>query len=391
MQIPTVQDLDVGGKRVLVRVDFNVPLRDGEITDDTRIQAALPTLRLLLERGAKLVLMSHLGRPKDEPDPKLSLEPVAARLAELLDGEVIHTDDCIGMGVRKVVSELREGGVVLLENTRFHAGEKKNDPGFAEKLAQAGEAFVSDAFGTAHRAHASNVGVARLLPQRAMGLLVQREVEAIGKLLEDPPRPFVAILGGAKVSDKIGVFDNLVRKVDAFVVGGAMANTFLAAQDRPVGTSLVERDKAWQARKILERCADRGVALTLPTDFVVSAAADGSAPSSTVATIPDDQMALDIGPDSVAAFTEIVSGAATVFWNGPMGLFEVSPFDAGTRGVAEALAASRAYSVVGGGDSAAALKQLGLADEVSHVSTGGGASMAFVAGEALPGLEVLEG
>lgn len=391
MFIPTVQDLDVGGKRVLVRVDFNVPLRDGQITDDTRIRAAMPTIRHLLEAGAKLVLMSHLGRPKGEPDPRYSLEPVAARLADLLEGEVIHTDDCIGSGVRKVVGEMHEGDVVLLENTRFHAGEKKNDPIFAEKLAAAGEIYVNDAFGTLHRAHASTVGVPALLPERAMGMLVRREVEALGKLLEEPPRPFVAILGGAKVSDKIGVLDNLVSKADAFVVGGAMANTFLAAQDRPVGKSLVERDKIWQAKKIMERAADRGVALTLPTDFVVAAATDGSAPASTVSVIPDDQMALDIGPESVAAFSEVLSSAETVFWNGPMGLFEVSPFDAGTRGVAEALAASSAYSVVGGGDSAAALAQMGLAEEVSHVSTGGGASMALIAGNELPGIKALEG
>jgi len=391
VHIPTVRDLDLGGKRVLARVDFNVPLRDGQISDDTRILGALPTIRHLIEAGAKVVLMSHLGRPKGEPDPQYTLEPVAARLAELLDGEVIHTDDCIGSGVRKVVSEMQEGQVVLLENTRFHAGEKKNDPSFAERLAASGDAYVSDAFGTLHRAHASTVGVPSLLQERAMGMLVQKEVEALGKLLEQPPSPFVAILGGAKVSDKIGVFDNLVGKVDGFLVGGAMAFTFMAAQERPVGTSLVEKDKIWQARKILDKCEERGVELQLPVDFVVAAAADGSAPSSTVDTIPADQMALDVGPETVASFGQVLAGARTVFWNGPMGLFEVSPFDAGTRGVAEALAASEAYSVVGGGDSAAALKQLGLADQVSHVSTGGGASMAFVSGSELPGLKALEG
>ncbi len=391
MATRTVDQLDLGGKRVLVRVDFNVPLRNGAIADDTRIRAALPTIRLLLEGGARVVLMSHLGRPRGEVNLDYTLEPVAARLAELLDGEVTFTDDCIGHGVRKVVSEMRDGELVLLENLRFHAGETANDAVFAERLAAAGEAYVSDAFGTLHRSHASTAGAARLLEPRAMGLLVRKEIDALGRLLEGAERPYVAVLGGAKVSDKIAVFDNLVPRVDAFVVGGAMAFTFMAAQGLPVGRSLVEREKVWQARRIMERAAERDVALHLPTDVVVAESADGDAPARTVTTIPDDVMGLDIGPESVAAFREVLAGARTIFWNGPMGMFEVPPFDEGTRGVAEALADSDGYTVVGGGDSAAAMKQLGLADRIDHISTGGGASLAFLGGAELPGLAALEG
>ena len=390
MAIRTLEQIDVGGKRVLVRVDFNTPLRDGEIADSTRIVAAIPTIRHLLAANARVILMSHLGRPKGQVRPKFSLEPVAARLAELPDGEVIFTDDCIGFGVRKVVGDMRDGDLVLLENLRFHEGEAANDATFAERLAVHAEIYVNDAFGTLHRAHASTAGVPAIVEQRAMGKLVEREVQALGGLLHKPERPFVAILGGAKVSDKIAVFENLIPRVDAFLVGGAMAYTFLAAMEEPVGDSRVEREKVWQARKIMDRAADRGVELYLPVDHVVSEAIDGSAPGVAVDKIPDGTMGVDIGPATVGRYADALAGAKTIFWNGPMGVFEVPPFDAGTRGVAEAVAASSAFSAVGGGDSAAALAQLGLADEVSHVSTGGGASLAYLGGTQLPGLVALE-
>lgn len=390
MTIRSIEDLDLAGARVLIRVDFNTPLRDGEISDDTRIRAALPTIRYAMEQDARVVLMSHLGRPKGVPEERYSLLPVAQRLAELLEGEVHFTDDCIGGGVRKVVGERREGEVVLLENLRFHSGEKKNDPGFAERLAASGDVYINDAFGALHRAHASTVGVPALIENRGMGLLVLREVKALSKLLDSPPRPFVAILGGAKVSDKIGVFDNLTGKVDAFIVGGAMAFTFLAAKGLPVGDSLVEKDKIWQAKRIIDRSAERGVKLHLPTDFVVSASPDGTNPHETVADIPDGTMGVDIGPASVDAFAAVLADAQTVFWNGPMGIFEVPQFANGTRGVAQAIAGSNAYSVVGGGDSVAALRQLGMVDLVGHASTGGGASLEFLSGTQLPGLIALE-
>jgi len=385
----SVEQLELSGKRTLMRVDFNVPLDDGVITDDTRIQAALPTIKHLMGVGAKVVLMSHLGRPKGAPEDRYTLEPVAARLAELLDGEVYFTDDCIGPGVRKVVSELPDSGIVLLENVRFHAGEKKNDLGFAERLAKSGDVFINDAFGALHRAHASTVGVAALMEERCTGLLVQRELEALGKLVDKPGKPFVAVLGGAKVSDKISVFENLMNRVDGFVVGGAMAFTFLAAKGQAVGTSLVERDKIWQAKKIMSRAEEYGVALHLPTDFVVRESPTSTDPVETVRQIPDGKMGLDIGPGSVARFSEVLDRAQTVFWNGPMGMFEVEPFDAGTRGVAEAVGTADGYTVVGGGDSVAAVKQMKLADHISHVSTGGGASLEFLSGTDLPGLAAL--
>jgi phosphoglycerate kinase len=388
--IRSIEELDLAGARVLIRVDFNTPLRDGEISDDTRIRAALPTIRHAIEHDARVVLMSHLGRPKGAPEDRYSLLPVAQRLAELLEGEVHFTDDCIGPGVRKVVGERREGEVVLLENLRFRAGEKKNDPVFAERLAASGDVYINDAFGALHRAHASTVGVPALIENRAMGLLVLREVKALGKLLQSPPRPFVAILGGAKVSDKIGVFDNLTGKVDSFIVGGAMAFTFLAAKGLPVGDSLVEKDKIWQAKRIIDRTAERGVQLHLPTDFVVTTSPDGSSSHETVTKIPDGTMGVDIGPASVDAFAEVLADAETVFWNGPMGIFEVPQFAAGTQGVAQAVAGSNAYSVVGGGDSVAALRQLGMVDQVGHASTGGGASLEFLSGTQLPGLAALD-
>ena len=391
MRIQSIEDLALTGQRVLIRVDFNVPLKDGEITDDTRIRAALPSIRHAISSGARVVVMSHLGRPKGEPDPRYSLEPVAVRLAELLEGEVHFTDDCIGHGVRKVISERRDGDVVLLENLRFHAGEKKNDPVFAERLAANGDVYVNDAFGALHRAHASTAGVPALMDKRAMGLLVQRELEALGRLLHDPSSPFVAILGGAKVSDKIGVFDNLMNKVDAFLVGGAMAFTFLAARGTEIGSSLVEKEKIWQAKRIMERAEERGVDLLLPTDFVVAESPDGATPHSTVERIEPGTMGVDIGPATIGRFSEVLKGAATVLWNGPMGIFEVPDFAEGTRGVALAVAGSRARSVVGGGDSLAALKQLGMIDLVGHASTGGGASLQFLSGNELPGLKALEG
>jgi len=391
LKILSIEDLTLAGQRVLMRVDFNVPLRDGEITDDTRIRAALPSIQHAISSGARVVIMSHLGRPKGEPEARYSLEPVAARLAELLDGEVLFTDDCIGPGVRKVVSERRDGDVVLLENLRFHAGEKKNDPVFAERLAASGDVFVNDAFGALHRAHASTAGVPALIEQRAMGFLVTREIEALGKLLVNPARPFVTVLGGAKVSDKIGVFDNLMNKVDSFLVGGAMAFTFLAARGVDVGSSLVEKEKIWQAKRIMERAEERGVDLLLPTDFVVAETPDGQSPHRTVERIEPGTMGVDIGAATIEQFSEVLKGSSTVFWNGPMGIFEVPAFAEGTRGVAVAVAGSRAQSVVGGGDSVAALKQLGMADLVGHASTGGGASLQFLSGNELPGLKALEG
>ena len=391
MRIQSIEDLALTGQRVLIRVDFNVPLRNGEITDDTRIRAALPSIRHAIASGARVVVMSHLGRPKGEPDSRFSLEPAAVRLAELLEGEVHFTDDCIGPGVRKVISERRDGDVVLLENLRFHAGEKKNDPVFAERLAASGDVFVNDAFGALHRAHASTAGVPALMEQRAMGFLVQRELQALGKLLQSPSRPFVAILGGAKVSDKIGVFDNLMSKVDTFLVGGAMAFTFLAARGAEVGSSLVEREKIWQAKRIMERAEELGVDLVLPTDFVIAETPDGATPHRTVERIESGTMGVDIGAATIGRFSEVLKGAATVLWNGPMGIFEVPDFAEGTRGVALAVAGSRAQSVVGGGDSVAALKQLGMVDLVGHASTGGGASLQFLSGIELPGLKALEG
>jgi phosphoglycerate kinase len=386
----TIRDVDWSGKRAIVRVDFNVPLEGATITDDTRIRAALPTIAALREAGAAVVLMSHLGRPKGKRDPKYSLAPVAARLGELLGTAVPLQGDCVGPEVEAAARALRPGDVILLENLRFHAEEEANDPAFARQLATLGDVYVNDAFGTAHRAHASTEGIARLLPAVA-GLLMERELDALGRALGSPARPFVTILGGAKVSDKIGVIENLLDKVDTLIIGGGMANTFLAAQGHRIGKSLNEPDKADLARELLARAQSRGVTLALPRDVVVAPEMTEGAPRRTVGidAVGDDVAIFDIGPETVEGYKGLLRGARTIVWNGPMGVFEVAPFAAGTRAVAEAVAASGAFTIVGGGDSVAALEDAGLADRISHVSTGGGASLEFLEGRELPGVAAL--
>ena len=371
-QKQTVRDLEPGGRRVLVRVDFNVPLKGGEVAADTRIVAALPTLRYLLEKRARVVLMSHLGRPDGKVEPKYSLRPVAVRLERLLRQPVAFAPDCVGPAATEMAAALADGGVLLLENLRFHPEEERNDPGFARQLAALGECYVNDAFGTAHRAHASTEAVAKLLKPAVAGFLMQRELDYLGRALGAPERPFVAILGGAKISGKIDVISALLEKVDRLLIGGAMMFTFLRAQGRPTGRSLVEEDRLEMAREVLARAAARGVQLLLPLDCVASTATDGSAPSRTIALedLAPDEMGVDIGPQSVRAFVAALADARTVLWNGPMGIFEVPAFAAGTRGVAVALAdaGSRgAVTIVGGGDSVAAVQQAGLAERITHV------------------------
>jgi len=383
-------DYPVDGKRVLVRVDFNVPLADGAVADDTRIRAALPTIRYLVERGCRVILASHLGRPKGQVVEELRLAPVARRLEELLGQPVRTVGDCVGPEVEAAVAALQPGEVLLLENLRFHPGETANDPEFARRLAALADVYVNDAFGTAHRAHASTEGVAHHLPAVA-GLLMARELEMLGALLGEPARPFVVLLGGAKVSDKIGVIRRMLEVADAVLVGGAMCFTFLRAQGHEVGASRLEEDKLDVAADILAE-ADRGrCALELPRDVVAAPAAEPGAPATVVpaTAIPAGQMGLDIGPDTVAAFSERLRAAATIFWNGPMGLFEIDDFAAGTKAVGEAVAASGAVSVVGGGDTVSAVRRFGLADRITHVSTGGGAAMEFIEGRELPGVAAL--
>ena len=389
MNKKTVRDIDVQGKRVLVRVDFNVPVKEGRVGDDTRIRAAVPTIDYLLGQGAAVVLMSHLGRPKGVDD-KLRMAPVGARLAELLGRPVKTLADCIGPEVEAVVLAMKPGDVVLLENLRFRAEEEKNDHGFARQLARLGEVYVNDAFGTAHRAHASTEGVAHYLPAVA-GFLMEQELDALGKALEDPERPFVAILGGAKISDKIGVIRTLLGTADALLIGGGMANTFLKAQGREVGDSLVEQEALPTAREILAQACDCGMDFLLPVDVVVADKFEAGAAHKVVPAdqVPAGWRILDIGPRTLDLFRDALKGARLVLWNGPMGVFEFPAFAAGTRAVAQAVAASGAYSVVGGGDSVAALQQLGVADKIGHLSTGGGASLEFLEGQTLPGVEVL--
>jgi phosphoglycerate kinase len=384
----TVEDVSVQGKRVLVRVDFNVPLDNGEVTDDTRIRAALLTIRYLLEQGAAVILMSHLGRPKGEVHDDLRMDPVARRLSELLGLEVAKLDDCVGPEVEKAAKGLKPGQVLLLENLRFHPEEEANDQGFAQKLASLADIYVNDAFGTAHRSHASTVGVANYLPAVA-GFLMERELKMLGQILADPARPFVAILGGAKISGKIGVIRSLLSKVDLLLVGGGMANTFLKAQGHEVGASLVENDSLGVASAILEEGGDK---LVLPVDVVVADAFSEDANARTVGIdqVPSDWRILDIGPRTVGLFEERLSSAATVVWNGPMGVFEFPRFAAGTVALATSLAGTHATTIVGGGDSVAALQQAGLAEKITHVSTGGGASLEFLEGKTLPGVAALE-
>ncbi|MHB1844493.1 MAG: phosphoglycerate kinase [Deltaproteobacteria bacterium] len=388
--IKSVKDLAPEGKRVFVRVDFNVPLgKGGEVADDARIQAALPTIRWLLDHGAKVILASHLGRP-DGPDPKLSLEPAGQRLSELLAKDVVLADDCVGDGVRKLVQDLKPGQILLLENLRFHAEEEANEPGFCQQLASLCDIYVNDAFGAAHRAHASTAGMARLVPERAAGLLVQKELDYLGRVLGSPQKPFVAILGGAKVSDKIKVVDQLLRRVDALLVGGAMAYTFLAATGASVGKSRVEKQKVSVAQEVLETAARRGVRVLLPRDHVAAVDPDANPVSVPEVSIPADLMGLDIGPLTIRAFADEIAKAKTVFWNGPMGLFEKKPFSHGTFAIALALAECGGTTVVGGGDSAAAVAEAGLVNRMTHVSTGGGASLELLEGRELPGLRALE-
>jgi phosphoglycerate kinase len=391
----TVQHLDCAGKRVLVRVDYNVPVANGEVTDDTRIVAAMPTLRYLLSKRARVILCSHLGRPKGGPDAKNSLRPVRERLARLLRQDVAWADDCVGPAAEAAAAALPEGGVLLLENLRFHPEEEKNDEGFARALARLGECYVNDAFGTAHRAHASTEGVTRFLRPAVAGFLMKTELDYLGAALETPKRPFVAVLGGAKISGKIDVLNALLARVDRLLVGGAMMFTFLKAQGKSVGRSLVEDDRVEMARAVLAEAARRNVELVLPLDCVASTAPDGSAPSAAkpLEQLAADEMWVDIGPRSVTLFAEKLRDANTVVWNGPMGIFEVPAFAAGTLGVARAMSelkARGAVTVVGGGDSVAAVQQSGLAERFSHLSTGGGASLEFLEGKTLPGVAALE-
>jgi phosphoglycerate kinase len=392
----TVQDLDCAGKRVLVRVDFNVPVADGAVSDDTRIAAALPTIRYLLQKRARLVLCSHLGRPKGGPDAKYSLKPVRERLSRLLRQDVAWADDCVGAEAERSARALADGGVLLLENLRFHPEEEKNDPKFSEALARLGECFVNDAFGSAHRAHASTEGVTHFLKPAVAGFLMKTELDYLGTALDRPKRPFVAVLGGAKISGKIDVLTVLLGKVDRLLVGGAMMFTFLKAQGKPVGRSLVEDDRLDLARELMAQAKSRNVELVLPSDCIASTAPDGSAPSrpKPIEQLSADEMGVDIGPETLATFSAKLRDAKTVLWNGPMGIFEVPAFAAGTMGVAQALAplkAMGAVTVVGGGDSVAAVQQSGLAERFSHLSTGGGASLEFLEGKALPGVEALDG
>jgi phosphoglycerate kinase len=381
----SIRDLDLRGKRIFMRVDFNVPLAAGgqEITSDKRIRASLPSIQYALSQGAQLVLASHLGRPKGKPNPEMSMRPVAARLQELLGKPVVLTPDCIGEEANRIKSGNHP--VVLLENLRFHPEEEKNDPGFARDLATGCDYYVNDAFGTAHRAHASTVGITAFLPKSAAGLLMEKELEYLGRVTNNPPRPCVGILGGAKVSDKIEVISNLLKFVDSLLIGGAMAYTFMRAQGKATGKSLVEEDKIELAKELLSK----GSQLTLPVDHVVAAELKEGAACEVVEIVPDGMMGLDIGPKTIALYEAAIAKAKSIIWNGPMGVFEKPPFDKGTVAVAKAVAASGALSVVGGGDSEKAVKAAGVADKISHISTGGGASLEFLSGIELPGVAAL--
>jgi phosphoglycerate kinase len=388
----SITDLELQGKRLLLRVDFNVPLSETqEVTDDTRIRAALPTIRYAMERGAKVILISHLGRPKGKVVPSLSLAPVARRLARLVGRPVGTVPDCMGESVEQTVAAMAPGEVLLLENCRFHAGDEKNDDAMSRALAALCDIFVNDAFGAAHRAHASTVGVTKFVPVSAAGLLMAKELEYLGRVLREPAHPFVAILGGAKVSDKIAVLKNLVTKADTFLVGGGMAYTFLKAQGMEVGASLLEADKLEVARAILDQARGRGVTFLLPMDHVIAEKPEPTAPTRLAdsTAIPAGWMGLDIGPKAREAFAKVIGGAKTIVWNGPMGVFELPPFREGTFAVARAIAGSSAVSVVGGGDSVAAVTQAGVAEKITHISTGGGASLEFLEGIELPGVAAL--
>jgi phosphoglycerate kinase len=390
MRKQTIRDVDVGGKRVLVRVDFNVPMEGGRILDDLRIRAALPTIEYLREHGARVILCSHLGRPKGKPDAKYALAPVAQRLSELLGAPVAMTSDCVGPEAERAAAALPEGGVLLLENLRFHPEEEANDPEFARKLAALADVYVNDAFGTAHRAHASTEGVAHLLPAVA-GLLMEKEIDYLARVVAEPERPLGAIIGGAKVSDKMAVLRNLLGKADVLVIGGGMANTFLRAQGRAVGDSLVEDDQLDTARAILEEAQRRGVKLLLPVDVVVADhfAADAQAQTVSIDAVPDGWRILDVGPRSVEAYAAALRGCKTIVWNGPLGVIEFPRFAKGSEALGRALAGLDAVTIVGGGETAALVEEAGLADEFDHVSTGGGAFLEFLEGRELPGVAAL--
>jgi phosphoglycerate kinase len=390
MNKKTLQDIDVKGKKVFCRVDFNVPMKDGEVTDDTRIKAALPTIQYLSEQGATVILASHLGRPKGEAVEELRLDPVAKRLSDLLGKEVVKTDEVYGSEVNEALSRLSDGDILLLENVRFEAGEEKNDEQLAQAFADMADIYVNDAFGAAHRAHASTAGVAEKLPAVA-GKLLEKEIAVLGKALENPERPFTAIIGGAKVKDKINVIDNLLDKVDNLIVGGGLAYTFIKAQGHEIGKSLLEEDKLDLAKEFMQKAKDNGVNFVLPVDVVV--ADDFSEEANTkivdIEEIPADWEALDIGPKTREKYSQIVADSKLVIWNGPMGVFELNVFAGGTKAVAESLANTEGYTVIGGGDSAAAVEKFDYAEDMDHVSTGGGASLEFMEGKALPGVEAL--
>lgn len=390
----SVEDLNVSGKKVLVRCDFNVPMNDkGEITDDIRIVSALPTIKYIIENGGKAIVMSHLGRPKGEAKPEFSLKPISERLSELLGRDVTFADDdnVVSDKTKKIVDDMKQGDVVLLQNTRYRKEETKNGEDFAKELASLADVYVNDAFGTAHRAHASNVGVSKILPS-AVGYLVKKEIDVMGKTMENPEKPFVLILGGAKVSDKIGVIENMLDKADTILVGGGMLFTFLKAQGYEVGSSLLEEDKIDIARDLIEKAKEKNVELVLPEDVVVAKEFKNDTEFKTVSVkeIPKDMMGLDIGAKTIEIFSEKIKNAKTVVWNGPMGVFEMENFANGTKEIAKAMADSEAVTIVGGGDSAAAVEQSGLEDKMTHISTGGGASLEFFEGKTLPGIEAIE-
>jgi phosphoglycerate kinase len=388
----TIKDLDLNGRRAFVRVDFNVPIKNGRITDETRITASLPTIQYALEHGATVILASHLGRPKGKRQPEMSLRPVAERLGELLERPVVFTEDCVGDEARAGVARAGKGGVVLLENLRFHPEEEKNDSAFARELASLADTYVNDAFGAAHRAHASTEGIVHHVKQAAAGLLMEAELEHLGRVLESPVRPFVAVLGGAKVSDKIEVIENLLPRLDALVIGGAMAYTFFLSRGVPTGKSLVEPDRVDSARDVEAQASTRRLTFELPVDHVVTTKIEAGAPSETI-EIGDprigDRIGVDIGPKTTARYGDVIRDAKTVVWNGPMGVFEIDAFAKGTLGVANAVAAVEGTTIIGGGDSIAAVKKAGVADRMTHISTGGGASLEFLGGRTLPGVAVL--
>lgn len=391
MNATSIDDLDLEGKKVFVRVDFNVPIKNGTITEDTRIRASLPTIQRALDKGATVILASHLGRPKGKPNPEYSLKPVANRLSELVGRPVVFAEDAVGDMAWRAVEKAGPGGLILLENLRFHAEEEKNDAAFARQLASLADVYVNDAFGSAHRAHASTEGIVHHVPQAAAGLLMAKELEHLGRVLENPERPFVSILGGAKVSDKLEVIENLIPRVDALLIGGAMAYTFLKARGVEVGKSLVEAELLDTARDLEARAKARGLRLELPVDHVVAPALDAE---NAAEVLPvdgpiDGRMGLDIGPKTVALYRDIIAGARTVIWNGPMGVFEKDAFARGTIEVAKAVAAVRGTTVIGGGDSIAAVAKAGVTDRITHISTGGGASLEFLGGRTLPGVEAL--